>query len=119
MKKLLFVLVLAAGCMTYVSCKKTVESAIDCTGQGLLMSIHYHVDGSSSKLVHFEAGYAGSYTVESVSWDFGDSKTATGKNLTLDHTYTASGTYTVKVKIKIVKDKSSCEIEQTKSVVIN
>lgn len=37
-------------------------------------------------------------TIASYSWDFGDGKTATGK--TANHTYTAAGSYTIKLTVK-------------------
>jgi hypothetical protein len=119
MRKLLFRSILVAICIFSISCKKTLESIVNCTGEALLMSVHHNVDTSSPKLVHFEARYSGSHSVESVSWEFGDGKTATGKSLTADHTYDAAGTYNVKAKIKIVSGKSTCEGDPAKSVVIN
>lgn len=119
MKKLLFSFFLISICFSHISCKKTLESIINCTGEGLLMSIHSNIDGASPKLVHFEAKYSGSHSIESVSWEFGDGNTSTSKNLTVDHAYAASGTYNVKAKIKIVNGKSTCESDPAKSVVIN
>lgn len=117
MRKLLFRSLLVSICIFNVSCKKTLESIVNCTGEGLLMSVHHTVDGSSPKLVHFEGRYSGSHNLDSVTWDFGDGQTGTGK--TVDHTYAASGTYTVKAKIKITNGKSTCESDPTRSVVIN
>ena len=118
MKKILLLrFLLVSVCIFNNSCKKALESIINCTGEALLMSVHHTVDGSSPKLVHFEGRYSGTHSLDSVTWDFGDGKTGTGK--TVDHTYDASGTYTVKAKIKIANGKSTCESDPTKSVVIN
>lgn len=98
------------------ACKKTLESIVNCTGEGLLMSVHHTEDASSPKLIHFEGKYTGSHTLESVTWNFGDGSTGTGPNV--DHTYAASGTYLVTAKIKIASGKSTCESDPTRSVVI-
>lgn len=109
-------LILGAICLFQPGCKKTLESIVNCTGEGLLMSVHHTEDASSPKLIHFEAKYSGSHTLESVTWNFGDGSTGTGPSV--DHTYAASGTYLVTAKIKIASGKSTCESDPTRSVVI-
>ncbi|MDQ6482028.1 PKD domain-containing protein [Dyadobacter sp. LHD-138] len=116
-RKLLSCIILGSVCIFEVSCKKVLESIINCTGESVFMSLHYTVDASSPKLVHFEGKYSGSHSFDSVTWDFGDGKTGTGK--TVDHTYAASGTYNVKAKIKVTDGKSHCESDPVRSVVIN
>lgn len=116
MRKLLSSLALASICFLQPACKKALESIVDCTGEGLLMSVHHTEDASSTKLIHFEAKYSGSHTLDTVSWDFGDGSTRTGTKV--DHTYAASGTYQVKAKIKVKNGKSNCESDPVRSVVV-
>ena len=117
MKRLLSSLVLCAVCILHHACKDTVESIVNCSAESLLMSVHHTVDTTIPKLIHFEARYSGSHSFDSVIWEFGDGSTATGK--AVDHTYAASGTYSVKAKIKINNGKSTCEGDPVRSVVVN
>lgn len=117
MKRILSCLLLGTICFFQTACKKELESIINCTGEGLLMSVNHAADAGSAKLIHFEAQYSGSHTLESVSWEFGDGTTGTGAKV--DHTYAAAGTYQVKAKIKIKSGKSTCESDPVRSVVVN
>lgn len=119
MKKRLLYILLASACISQTSCKKTLESIVDCAGETAFKSVHSTIDGTNAKLAHLEARYSGSHSFNSVTWDFGDGKTDTKTAKTIDHLYTAAGTYTVKAKIKIVNGKSNCESTVTKTVVIN
>ena len=117
MKRLFSCLLLGAICIfSNSSCKKTLESAVNCTGESLLVSIHVNADATSPKLVHVEVQYSGSYNFQSVTWDFGDGNTSTVTTKTADHTYATSGTFRVKGKVKIASGSSSCESEHSKSV---
>lgn len=103
---------------SFSGCKKTTEKIVDCFGESLLTSVHVHVITTNAKEINTEVRYAGSKTISSVKWEFGDGAVQTTTGLTSNHTYAVAGNYTVKAKVTFTKGKSSCEVDPTKSVTI-
>jgi hypothetical protein len=104
--------------MSFSACKKTSEKVIDCFGDSLLISVHVTVNATNMKQVATEVRYSGSKKVSGVKWEYGDGGTESTTSLTGSHTYASAGTYVVKARVTFTEGKSSCEVDPTKSVVI-
>lgn len=102
------------------SCSKSDDEAIvDCLGDSILTELKHPVDAADSKKINFSIEYAGSdRTLSNVKWTFGDGQTATG--LSVSHTYSTAGSYTVKAEVTTKKGSSSeCTHEKTKTITVN
>ncbi len=119
MKYVLFICCAAGLLFTQVSCKKTVENAVDCFAESLLVSVSGTTDTINIKKMNFEARYLGSHTVKNVEWNFGDGATAIENGTTTSHVYSSPGTYKAKAKINIVDGKSTCSPVPEKDITIN
>lgn len=115
----LFFSLFIAGLTFTGGCKKVAESAVDCFGESLLVSVKADADASNSKLINFEARYIGDLSVSSVVWDFGDGTSQTATSTTSSHTYLKAGNYTVKAKVALLHNGSTCTPEPTKSIVVD
>lgn len=98
-----------------VSCKNLVEDITDCLGESVLTSMKHAASASNAREVTFTIEYAGSHTVGSVDWDFGDGSTQNVKGLTVTHTYSASETVNVTANVHLT---GACSFEMEKSVTI-
>jgi len=119
MKKGILLLFVIAMIQLHSGCKKATTDAIDCFGESLLISLTHTADATNSKLINFQITYSGSYTVQSVEWQFGDGSTATVNGLTTTHTYTANGNYTVKANVNIKNGGNTCTSSPEKNITIN
>ncbi len=116
----LFLFALCVAGSTFISgCKKVTESAVDCFAESLLVSVRANTDATNSKLVNFEAHYIGDLSVSSVVWDFGDGTSQTATSTTSSHTYLKAGNYTVKAKVALLHNGSTCTPEPTQSIVVD
>jgi len=104
--------------ISFLQCKKTTESIVDCLGESFLVSVHATTDASNSKKILLEAKYIGSHTLSNVTWEYGDGMSETLNTTTTTHTYVTSGVYTVKAKVKLNSNNNSCTIEPTKTITI-
>lgn len=118
MKKITTILILIIIAFASNSCSKELDSIVDCAGESILVKIEHTEDPANSKKINYSFYYAGSGTVKSIVWTFGDgTPSETGKDVS--HTYAASGSYTVKVQAKIRKDNTDCDITPQKTLSVN
>jgi len=118
MKKIATILILIVIAFTSNSCSKELESIVDCTGESVLVKIEHNVDPANSKKINYSFSYAGRGTIEALIWTFGDGAPSVAGN-EVSHTYTASGSYTVKVQAKIKKDGTHCELTPQRTISVN
>jgi len=113
-------LVIALLLFANVSCKKSLDNAVGCFGESLLMNITHTASPGNPKEISLAISYSGSFEVQSVVWEYGDGSTQTiPGNTPAVHIYTAGGAYTIKAKVSIKKAGSSCLIEPTKGITVN
>ncbi|WP_431243335.1 PKD domain-containing protein [Flavobacterium sp. P21] len=117
MKKIVTILILVLVFFMSNSCSKALDSIVDCTGESVLVKLEHSPDAANSKKINFSFYYAGSGTVQAVTWNFGDgSAPVAGKEVS--HTYSAPGTYVVKVDGSIKKDDSNCTMKPQRTITV-
>lgn len=122
MKKITVILVLTTVFFMINSCSKHDDEAIvDCFGDSILTELKHSADGTNPKIVNYSIQYAGSNTVSSVKWTFGDGKTETVNTATgaVSHTYSAAGAFEVKADVTLSKSGGSCTVSPKKNVTVN
>jgi len=120
MKKFTTILMLTMAFFITISCSKSEEENIfDCFGDAILLELKHPVDASNSKKINFSIEYSSSErTLGNVKWNFGDGQTATG--ISVSHTYSAAGSYTVKGTVTTKRGNSSeCTQDKTKTITVN
>ncbi|MBO9582749.1 MAG: PKD domain-containing protein [Flavobacterium sp.] len=120
MKKITTILILTVAFSIITSCSKSdEENIVDCFGDSILTELKHPVDETNPKKIDFSIEYFGSdRTLSNVKWTFGDGQTATG--ISVSHTYSAAGSYTVKAEVTTKKGNSSeCTHDKTKTITVN
>lgn len=119
MKKLNFALVLFS--LAWLgSCGSDDGNVIDCLGENLFMDVAHTVDTEDPNTIHFTFSYDGEKTLDNkINWDYGDGKKETVTGTTATHTYTAAGSYTVKIQPTVRKGSGSCSPELERHITIN
>lgn len=118
MKKIVTILVLSIIAFASNSCSKELDSIVDCTGETVLVKIEHNVDPANSKKINYSFTYAGSGSIRSIVWTFGDGSPSEAGN-EVSHTYATSGSYTVKAQAKIRKDNNDCEVTPQRTLTVN
>lgn len=119
MKNKFAILFIAVLSILSVSCgKDDIEKGIDCIGESLFEKVTHTPDAADSKKINFSVEYTGTKTLKSVKWTFGDG-TPSVEGVSVSHTYSAAGTYSVKADITIQDGKGSCTSSPVKSVTVN
>ena len=117
MKKFAIILVLTSMAFISNSCSKALESIVDCTGEVVLVKLEHTPDATNSKKINFSFTYAGSGTVQAVTWNFGDG-TAPVAGKETSHTYSAAGTYVVKAEATIKKGNDNCHMTPQRTITV-
>lgn len=117
MKKIATILLLISIAFISDSCSKAIESIVDCTGEIILVKLEHTPDAANSKKINFSFYYAGSGTVEAVTWNFGDG-TAPVASKETSHTYSAAGTYVVKAEATIKKGNDHCHMTPQRTITV-
>lgn len=105
--------------------KDDIEKGIDCVGESLFVKMKNKTDDTNIKKLDYSIEYSGTYTLKSVTWNFGDGtpvQTVTvtsGTTSAVSHIYSAAGTYTVKADVTIQKGSSNCTSSPTRSITVN
>jgi hypothetical protein len=119
MKKTATILCFVALLILNVSCgKDDIEKGIDCIGESIFEKVTHTADGANPKKINFAVEYSGSKTLKSVKWTFGDGTPAV-EGVSVSHTYSAAGTYSVKADITVQEGKGTCTSSPVKSVTVN
>lgn len=118
MKKIATILMLIIITLMSNSCSKAVESIVDCTGESVLVKLEHTPDAANSKKINFSFYYAGSGTVQAVTWNFGDG-TAPVAGKETSHTYTTAGTYVIKAEATIKKGDSNCNMTPQRTITVD
>ena len=115
--KSFFLVLPLAAMFLFFSCKKDAEEVIDCLFEAGHFDFTHEVDGQDTKTVHFKIEYAGDKNLDnSIKWDFGDGQVQTLNGTTQDHTYDASGSYTVKAEVTLRNGDAYCTTQITEKV---
>lgn len=115
MKRIFAVVIIA---FLSISCSKhDDEEIVDCFGESILIQLKHSVDGADSKKINYPIEYAGTKTITSVKWTFGDGTTGEGMNVS--HTYAAAGTFEVKADVTTKEGSSACTSSPKKSITVN
>lgn len=112
-------LLIALLSTTLLGCKKVVESAVNCIGESLLVSVHHSAATDNSKKINFTVNYSGSFTVSAIKIEYGDGSSETISGNTSSHTYQAAGTYKAKISVTLKKNKSTCESYPERNITVN
>lgn len=119
MKRIATILGFAALLILNFSCgKDDIEKGIDCVGESLFEKVKHTADATDSKKINFSVEYTGDKTLKSVKWTFGDG-TPSVEGVSVSHTYSAAGTYSVKADITVAEGKGTCTSSPVKSVTVN
>lgn len=109
-----------------ISCgKDDIEKGLDCVAESINVKIHNKTDETNIKKMDYSVEYSGSYTLKSVTWNFGDgtpSQTVTvpsGTTTSISHIYAAAGNYIVKADVTIQNGGSNCTSSPTRSITVN
>ncbi len=71
-------------------------------------------------IVTFEISYSGNLSVDpEVQWAFGDGTEVTATGTTVEHTYSALGTYDAVAIVTLRDNDATCQVPQDEQVVIN
>ncbi|KIO52346.1 hypothetical protein IW18_14615 [Flavobacterium hibernum] len=117
MKKFAIILILASMAFIGNSCSKALESIVDCTGESVLVKLEHTPDAANSKKINFSLTYAGSGTVQAVTWNFGDG-TAPVAGKEVSHTYSTAGSYVVKAEVSIKKGDDTCGMTPQRTITV-
>lgn len=117
MKKIATILMLISIAFMSNSCSKALESIVDCTGETVLVKLEHTPDATNSKKINFSFNYAGSGTVQAVTWNFGDG-TAPVAGKETSHTYSTAGTYVVKAEATIKKGDNNCGMTPQRTITV-
>lgn len=114
-------LLAAATAFYATSCKKELDTIVDCLAETSLTSINASVDPANTKMYTFHVSYGGTNNLGTVTWNFGDgsAEATTNGTATITHTYATEGVYKVIATPKITKDKEECNPNVEKNVVVN
>lgn len=119
MKKTATVLCFAVLVVLNFSCgKDDIEKGIDCIAESVFEKVTHTADATNPKKINFAVEYTGTKTLKSVKWNFGDGTPAV-EGVSVSHTYSAAGTYSVKADITIQNGKGTCTSSPVKSVTVN
>ena len=82
------------------SCKKDSETVVDCLADIAYIHLNHSIDPNNANKAILEVTYSGEYALDNtIHWDFGDGKTQSLEGAKVEHTYSASGKYTVKADV--------------------
>ncbi|MFB3386355.1 PKD domain-containing protein [Flavobacterium sp. LAR06] len=119
MKKTAAILCFVALITLNLSCgKDDIEKGIDCVAESIYQKVKHTADATDPKKINFSVEYTGDKTLKSVKWTFGDG-TPSVEGVTVSHTYSAAGTYSVKAEITVQEGKGTCTSSPVKSVTVN
>lgn len=119
MKKIITILCFAAVLILNFSCgKDDIEKGIDCVAESIYQKVKHTADATDPKKINFSVEYTGDKTLKSVKWTFGDG-TPSVEGVTVSHTYSAAGTYSVKAEITVQEGKGTCTSSPVRSVTVN
>lgn len=102
-----------------LSCRKSVDEAVDCLGESFLLSFTHSVAPTNSREIRFTVNYTGTHDLTSVTWDYGDGSTQAVNAPGVVHIYTAPGTYEVKANITLKRGNTTCVPHLKTSVIVN
>ena len=115
MRKIFTVIIIAF--LGFSCSKHDDEEIVDCFGESILIQLKHSADGADSKKINYSIEYAGTRTISSVKWTFGDGTTGTG--ISVSHTYAAAGTFEVKADVTTKDGRSECTSSPKKSITAN
>lgn len=119
MKKIATILCFTAFLVLSFSCgKDDIEKGIDCIAESIYEKVIHTADATDPKKINFSVEYTGDKTLKSVKWTFGDG-TPSVDGISVSHTYSAAGTYSVKADITVQDGKQTCTSSPVKSVTVN
>src|SRR5690606_3216652 len=116
MKKVLLLFFCTVSVLVTVCCNDDdAESAADCLNEASFLNVNHSVNSENPMIVDFSVAYIGVYSLyHSVKCDVADSMSVLSFNgSTVYHTFSSSGTYTVKDKISLNNGRCSFEITET------
>lgn len=117
--KMITIIAIIGISITY-SCKKDAEAVIDCFGDALLYDLSHTIDTLDTKMAILKVTYYGDHSLDnSIKWDFGDGEVKTLSGAETQHTYSESGTYTVKAEVTTRNEDAYCTHELHETVDIN
>lgn len=117
MKNFAIILIIASMAFMSNSCSKAIDSIVDCTGESVLVKLEHTPDAANSKKINFSLSYAGSGTVQAVTWNFGDG-TAPVAGKEVSHTYSKTGSFVVKAEVSIKKGDNTCGMTPQRTITI-
>jgi PKD repeat protein len=119
MKKIFRSLCFATLLVLSFSCgKDDIEKGIDCIAESIYEKVTHTADATNPKKINFSVEYTGTKTLKSVKWTFGDGTPAV-EGVSVSHTYSAAGNYSVKADITVEEGKGTCTSSPVKSVTVN
>ena len=113
-------ILLFVSSLNFISCKDNIEDTIDCLSESFLFKVSHTADAQDAKKITFKVTYSGDHKLDnSVKWDFGDGTIET-KGTEVTHTYSSTGTFTVKaMDITVRNGDAWCGHELDTKVTIN